>query len=95
MNTKIIKRQLVGLFFILCQISICSILISCDDYVDIVPKGNTKVIDPYKVFRDSRVEKIFPVESETYTEMQNTYFTPDRERRRGLNTKGIEPYQPL
>ena len=62
--------------------------------VAVVPKGNTKVIDPYKVFRDSKVEKIFPVESETYTEMQNTYFTPDRERRRGLNTKGIEPYQP-
>ena len=41
--------------------------------VAVVPKGNTKVIDPYKVFRDSRVEKIFPVESETYTEMQNTH----------------------
>lgn len=41
MNTKIIKRQLVGLFFILCQLSICTILTSCDDYVDIVPKGNT------------------------------------------------------
>lgn len=62
--------------------------------VAVVPKGNTKVIDPYKVFRDSKVEKIFPVESETYTEMQNTYFTPDREQRRSLNTKGIEPYQP-
>ena len=62
--------------------------------VAVVPKGNTKVIDPFRVFADSKVEKIFPVESDTYTEMQNTYFTPDRERRRGLNTRGIEPYKP-
>ena len=62
--------------------------------VAVVPKGNTKVIDPFRVFADSRVQRIFAVESETYTEMQNTYFTADRERRRGLNTRGIEPYQP-
>ncbi len=41
MNTNKIKRQLVGLFFILCQISLSSVFIACDDYVDIVPKGNT------------------------------------------------------
>ena len=62
--------------------------------VAVLPKGNTKVIDPYKVFADSRVERVFAVESDTYTEMQNTYFTADRERRRSLNTKGIEPYKP-
>ena len=62
--------------------------------VAVLPKGNTGVIDPYRVFSGSKVEKIIPVESETYTEMQNTYFTADRERRRCLNTQGIAPYQP-
>lgn len=62
--------------------------------VAVVPKGDTKKIDPYRVFADSRVQAVFPVESETYTEMQNTYFTADRERRRCLNTRGIEPYKP-
>ena len=62
--------------------------------VAVVPKGNTQVIDPYRVFADSKVEKIFPIETPTYTEMENTYFTPDRERRRALNTRGIEPYRP-
>ncbi len=62
--------------------------------VAVLPKGNTKVIDPFRVFADSKVEKIFPVECESYTEMQNTYFTADRERRRCLNTRGIEPYKP-
>ncbi len=62
--------------------------------VAVVPKGDVRVIDPFRVFADSRVDAIFPVVSETYTEMQNTYFTADRERRRCLNTKGIEPYQP-
>ena len=62
--------------------------------VAVVPKGNVSVIDPYRVFAASRVEKVFAVGSDTYTEMQNTYFTADRERRRCLNTKGIEPYQP-
>ncbi len=61
--------------------------------VAVVPKGNTGVIDPYKVFAESKVDTVFAVESETYTEMQNTYFTADRERRRCLNTKGIEPYK--
>lgn len=62
--------------------------------VAVVPKGNTRVIDPFRVFADSKVEKVFAVESDTYTEMQNTYFTADRERRRSLNTKRIEPYKP-
>lgn len=62
--------------------------------VAVLPKGNSKVIDPEKIFAQSKVEKIFAVECETCTEMQNTYFTADRERRRCLNTKGIEPYQP-
>ena len=62
--------------------------------VAVVPKGDVRVIDPYRVFADSRVEKIFAVDCDTYTEMQNTYFTADRERRRGINTKGIEPYRP-
>ena len=62
--------------------------------VAVVPKGDVKVIDPDKVFSQSRVERVFAVDSDTYTEMQNTYFTADRERRRCLNTKGIEPYQP-
>ena len=62
--------------------------------VAVVPKGNIRVIDPFKVFAESRVEKVFAVDSETYTEMQNTYFTADRERRRCLNTRGIEPYKP-
>lgn len=62
--------------------------------VAVVPKGDVSVIDPYRVFADSKVEKVFAVQSDTYTEMQNTYYTADRERRLCLNTKGIEPYQP-
>ena len=62
--------------------------------VAVVPKGNTRVIDPFRVFRGSKVDAIYAVETETYTEMQNTYFTADRERRRCLNTRGIEPYKP-
>ena len=62
--------------------------------VAVVPKGNTAVIDPFRVFADSKVEKVFPIETETYTEMQNTYFTADRERRRCLNTRMIDPYRP-
>ena len=62
--------------------------------VAVVPKGNTSIIDPFKAFAQSKVEKVFPVECATCTEMQNTYFTPDRERRRCLNTQMIEPYRP-
>ena len=62
--------------------------------VAVVPKGNAARLDPYAVFAKSKVERIFPVDSPTCTVMQNTYFTPDRERRRGLNTEGIEPYTP-
>lgn len=62
--------------------------------VAVVPKGNTKILNPFDTFRDSRVEAIFPVECVTCTEMQNTYFTPDRERRRCLNTQSIAPYRP-
>ena len=62
--------------------------------VAVVPKGNTKILNPFDTFRDSRVEAIFPVECATCTEMQNTYFTPDRERRRCLNTQSIAPYRP-
>ncbi|MBQ3663317.1 MAG: ribokinase [Clostridia bacterium] len=62
--------------------------------VAVVPKGNPEKLDPYKVFADSRVEKIFPVASATCTEMENRYFTADRERRRCLNTEMIPPYTP-
>ncbi|MBQ5950914.1 MAG: ribokinase [Lachnospiraceae bacterium] len=62
--------------------------------VAVVPKGDPAVIDPYAAFADSRVEKIFPVYSPTCTVMENTYFTPDRERRRCLNTSSIVPYAP-
>ena len=61
--------------------------------VAVVPKGDVSVIDPYRVFARSRVEQVFAVGSDSYTEMQNTYFTADRERRRCLNTRGIEPYK--
>ncbi len=62
--------------------------------VAVVPKGNPEKLDPYKVFADSKVEKVFPVFSATCTEMENTYFTADRERRRCLNTEMIAPYTP-
>ena len=62
--------------------------------VAVVPKGNPNRVDPYRIFAESKVEKVFPVFSETCTEMQNTYFTPDRERRICLNTSMIEPYRP-
>ena len=62
--------------------------------VAVVPKGNPEKLDPYKVFADSKVKKIFPVISDTCTEMENRYFTADRERRRCLNTEMISPYTP-
>ncbi len=60
--------------------------------VAVVPKGDSRRLDPRDTFKDSKVEKIFAVESKTCTEMQNTYFTADRERRECLNTSMIEPY---
>ncbi|MBR0082360.1 MAG: ribokinase [Clostridia bacterium] len=62
--------------------------------VAVVPKGNSERLDPRETFRDSKVERIFAVPSRTCTEMQNTYFTADRERRVCLNTGMIEPYRP-
>ena len=49
--------------------------------VAVVPKGDPQRVDPFATFRDSKVEKVFPVFSPTCTEMENTYFTADRERR--------------
>ena len=62
--------------------------------VAVVPKGNTALVDPYEVFMKSRVEMIFPVNCSSCTEMENTYFTADRERRRSLCTQMIPPYRP-
>ena len=62
--------------------------------VAVVPKGNAARLDPFQVFQKSKVERVFPVDSPTCTVMQNTYFTPDRERRRALNTESIVPYTP-
>ncbi len=61
--------------------------------VGVVPKGNSKVIDPARVFEESLVDTIFPINSETCTVMENTYFTADRERRICRNTESIEPYK--
>ncbi|MBR5349839.1 MAG: RagB/SusD family nutrient uptake outer membrane protein [Prevotella sp.] len=41
MKTRINTRHLMGSLFLLCLISVSTVLTSCDDYVDIVPKGNT------------------------------------------------------
>ena len=57
--------------------------------VAVVPKGDPQRVDPFATFQGSKVEKVFPVFSPTCTEMENRYFTPDRERRRSLNTQGI------
>ncbi len=62
--------------------------------VAVVPKGDPARLDPAEVFAESKVDRIFPVYSPTCTVMENTYFTPDRERRRCLNTEGILPYTP-
>ena len=62
--------------------------------VAVLPKGDSTIINPFDIFKSSKVEKIFPVESHHCTEMQNTYFTADRERRRCLCTQMIEPYRP-
>ena len=62
--------------------------------VAVLPKGDSTIINPFDIFKSSKVEKIFPVESRYCTEMQNTYFTADRERRRCLCTQMIEPYRP-
>ncbi len=62
--------------------------------VAVVPKGDPARLDPAEVFAESKVDRIFPVYSPSCTVMENTYFTPDRERRRCLNTEGILPYTP-
>ncbi len=62
--------------------------------VAVLPKGDPALVDPFEVFKGSRVAGIFPVASASCTEMQNTYFTADRERRRCLCTRMIEPYRP-
>ena len=62
--------------------------------VAVLPKGDPALVDPFEVFKNSKVAKIFPVASASCTEMQNTYFTADRERRRCLCTRMIEPYRP-
>ena len=62
--------------------------------VAVVPKGDPAKPDPYEVFGDSKVEAVHPVSCASSTVMQNTYFTPDRERRRCLCTQMIEPYRP-
>ena len=62
--------------------------------VAVVPKGDPARLDPAEVFAESKVDRIFPVYSPSCTVMENTYFTPDRERRRCLNTEGIQPYSP-
>ena len=62
--------------------------------VAVVPKGDEARVDPFATFADSRVERVFPVHSPTCTEMENVYFTPDRERRRSRNTQMIAPYVP-
>lgn len=60
--------------------------------VAVVPKGDGKRDNPLATFADSKVEKIFPIFSATCTAMENTYFTPDRERRRCLCKEMIAPY---
>lgn len=60
--------------------------------VAVVPKGDGKRDNPLATFADSKVEKIFPIFSATCTVMENTYFTPDRERRRCLCKEMIAPY---
>ena len=62
--------------------------------VAVLPKGDPALVDPFEVFKGSKVAQIFPVASASCTEMQNTYFTADRERRRCLCTRMIEPYRP-
>ena len=62
--------------------------------VAVVPKGDDRRVDPFATFADSQVAQIFPVYSPTCTEMENTYFTADRERRRCLSTQMIVPYTP-
>ena len=62
--------------------------------VAVVPKGDPARLDPAKVFAGSKVDRIFPVSCNSCTVMQNTYFTPDRERRLCLNTESIAPYTP-
>lgn len=58
----------------------------------VVPKGNPKHIDMQAVFAENPNVTVFERFSETTTLMENTYFTPDRERRRQLSPESIEPY---
>ncbi len=60
----------------------------------VVPKHNPEDIDAEEAFLDCPAVRVFPRLSEKSTRMENTYFTPDRERRRQVSPTSIDPYRP-
>ncbi len=60
--------------------------------VAVVPKGNPADLDFEACFADVSGVTVFPRVSARSTEMENTYFTADRERRRSICAASIDPY---
>lgn len=62
--------------------------------VAVVPKSNTANVDNAEAFADCPGIAMFARDSKESTLMQNTYFTPDRERRNCICAACIDPYTP-
>jgi len=62
--------------------------------VAVVPKGNPADLDMEACFADVSGVTVFPRVSAHSTEMENTYYTADREKRRSICAAVIDPYTP-
>lgn len=62
--------------------------------VAVVPKRNPADIDVEAAFADCPGTSVFPLDSKSSTRMENTYFTPDRDRRQSRCASLIDPYRP-
>lgn len=58
----------------------------------VVPKANPADIDAAEAFADCPNVRVYARPSAHSTLMENTYFTPDRERRRQVSPASIDPY---
>jgi sugar/nucleoside kinase (ribokinase family) len=61
----------------------------------VLPKGNTTVINPHKVFSTAKNIDVYPLESEGFTSIKNVYHTPDKEIRTSTALNRIETYKPF
>jgi sugar/nucleoside kinase (ribokinase family) len=60
----------------------------------VLPKGNTKILDPAMAFKDAVNVDVYALESPSYTSIKNVYHTPDKEQRTSTAISRIETYIP-